>query len=94
MFTASFNLDPILKLTVLLAGMSIVLPVRAECSFTKILAKPGRTIEYASKSTRQLITAFNVVSQSDLDNFEVVLIASINSFLFICISLVVKKLYR
>lgn len=90
---ASFNLDPTLKPTVLLAGIFSgapvdgLRPVRAARSFTEMLAKPGRTMEspFASRSVIQLITAFNAVSESLLVSFDVALIASINSFLFIVI---------
>ena len=88
---ASFNLEPTLKPTVLLAGIFSgapvdgLRPVRAARSFTERLAKPGRIMEspFASRSVRQLITAFNAVSESVLVSFDVALIASINSFLFI-----------
>ena len=88
---ASFNLEPVLKPTVLLAGMLIGLPVegfrpiRALRSFTPMLAKPGRIMEspFASKSVKQLITAFNADSESVLVKLDFTLIASTNYFLFI-----------
>ena len=76
---ASFNLKPTLKPTVLLAGIFSnapvdgLRPVRAARSFTEMLAKPGRIMEspFTSRSVRQLITAFNAVSESVLVNFDV-----------------------
>ena len=70
----SFNLDPALKLTILLAGIANgcpvegFRPVRAARAFTDKLANPGNTIEspFPSKSVKQLITAFKAVSDSFL----------------------------
>ena len=80
---ASFNFVPVLKLTALLADISMgcpvagFLPVRAARSFTDKLANPGNTIEspLASNSVKQLITAFNAVSESVLLSPDVSLIA-------------------
>ena len=88
---ASFNFVPALKLTALLADMSIgcpvdgFRPVRAARSLTDRLANPGNTIEspLASNSVRQLITAFKALSESTLLSPDASLMDEISSFLFI-----------
>ncbi len=90
---ASFNFEPTLRPTVLLAAILSGFPVeglrptRAARCLTERLANPGRTIESpcASRSVIQLITAFKALSESTFDNFDFWLIAAINSFLFIIV---------